>query len=60
MMEFGLLALPEGVTWDPFNASGSLHVVLTERLWKMIGVDLDKLYAEQAEQVAASCRLDNP
>nr|WP_269966569.1 hypothetical protein [Klebsiella pneumoniae]VXR48127.1 Uncharacterised protein [Klebsiella pneumoniae] len=54
MMEFGLLALPEGVTWDPFNRKWfPKHVVLTERLWKMIGVDLDKLYAEQAEQVAA-------
>ncbi len=53
MMEYGLLALPEGVTWDPFNRKWfPKHVVLTERLWKIIGVDLDKLYAEQAEQVA--------
>jgi len=54
MMEFGLLALPEGVTWDPFNRKWfPKHVVLTARLWEMIGVDLDKLYAEQAEYVMA-------
>ncbi len=52
--KFGLIALPEGVQWDAYNKQFfPKHVILTEQAWKLIGVNLDKLYAEQEERLQA-------
>ncbi len=54
LMRFGLLELPEGVQWDSVNRYWyPKHVVLSEQFWKLIGVNLDKLYAQQAERLMA-------
>ncbi|AHK22060.1 replication initiation protein (plasmid) [Yersinia similis] len=52
--KFGLIALPEGVQWDAYNKKFfPKHIILTEQAWKLIGVNLDKLYAEQEERLQA-------
>lgn len=54
LMRFGLLELPEGVQWDNVNRYWyPKHVVLSEQFWKLVGVNIDKLYAQQQERLMA-------
>lgn len=54
LIRFGLLELPEGVQWDSFNRYWyPKHVVLSEQFWKLVGVNIDKLYAQQQERLMA-------
>ncbi|PKH19397.1 replication initiation protein [Enterobacterales bacterium CwR94] len=54
LITFGLLELPTGVQWDRINRHWfPKHVVLSEQLWKIIGVNIDKIYAQQSERLHA-------
>lgn len=54
LIRFGLFELPEGVQWDSFNRYWfPKHVVLSEQFWKLVGVNIDKLYAQQQERLRA-------
>lgn len=54
LIRFGLLELPEGVQWDSFNRYWfPKHVVLSEQFLRLVGINIDKLYAQQQERLRA-------
>ncbi|EOI7436114.1 plasmid replication initiator RepA, partial [Yersinia enterocolitica] len=53
LARFGIILSPE-TEWDFVNGCRfPKHIIITEEGWKLTGVDMDKLRAEQAERLRA-------
>lgn len=59
LIKFGVLAIPEDEArqYDVVNKLYfPKHVIITEQGWRLTGVNIDKLYAQQQERLAAEAQ----